>query len=114
VNREKVLSLIAAGRMQAAGLAKIEAAQQDGSWEALQAIDTLEVPDDLSRALAVNPAALGFFTAFPKSSRRAILEWIANAKRPETRAARVALTVNMAARNLKANFPEGRNRGPAP
>jgi uncharacterized protein YdeI (YjbR/CyaY-like superfamily) len=113
VNREKALRLIAAGRLQPAGLAKINQAQQDGTWEALQAVDALEVPDDLSRALAANPAALGFFTAFPKSSRRSILEWIASAKRPETRVARVLLTVQMAARNLKANFPEGRNHGPA-
>lgn len=113
VNREKALSLITAGRMQPAGLAKITQAHQDGTWDALKAVDALQVPDDLAEALAAQPDAAGFFAAFPKSSKRAILEWISSARRPETRVARVLLTAQMASRNLKANFPEGRNRGPA-
>ncbi len=114
VNREKVERLIAAGRMAAPGLAKIELARQSGTWDSLTAVDALEEPDDLKIALAINPTAARCFAAFPKSSRRGILEWIHNAKRPETRAARISQTVELAARNIKANFPEGRNRGPMP
>jgi uncharacterized protein YdeI (YjbR/CyaY-like superfamily) len=35
--------------------------------------------------------------------KRAILEWILNAKKPETRAARIADTVAKAEKNLRAN-----------
>jgi uncharacterized protein YdeI (YjbR/CyaY-like superfamily) len=46
LNRQRVEELIAAGRMMPAGLAKIEAAKQDGSWTALDAIEALEIPSD--------------------------------------------------------------------
>jgi len=43
--------------MAPAGLVKIEAARQDGSWYALDAVEALEGPPDLAAALAANPAA---------------------------------------------------------
>ena len=103
VNKERIERLMADGQMQPAGLAKIEAAKQDGSWNALDAAHALIVPDDLQQALDANPAAAAFFAAFPPSARKAILEWIGHAKKPETRAARVALTVRLAAENKRAN-----------
>jgi uncharacterized protein YdeI (YjbR/CyaY-like superfamily) len=89
--------------MTPAGLAKIEAAKQDGSWTALDAVERLTMPSDLREALASNPAAARHFAGFPPSSKKIIFRWIANAKRPETRAKRVDETVRQAAKNLKAN-----------
>jgi len=61
------------------------------------------MPADLDQALAANPTARQYFDAFPRSVKRAILEWIASAKIPETRARRVGETVRLAAENRRAN-----------
>ncbi len=102
-NKERVERLIAAGLMTDAGLAKIEAARQDGSWTAFDAIENLEVPEDVAAALAAYPVAAQHFAAFPRSVKRGILEWIAMAKTPATRAKRVAETARLAEENKRAN-----------
>ncbi len=102
-NKERVEKLIRAGLMTTAGLAKIQAAQEDGSWSALDAVEALQIPPDLARALAANPTAQSYFDAFPRSVKRAILEWISNAKKAETRARRIQETVRLAAQNIRAN-----------
>ncbi len=71
---ERVARLIAAGQMTEAGLEKIEAAKRDGSWTALDAVERLELPLDLVKALAENGAARTNFEAFPRSVKRGILE----------------------------------------
>jgi uncharacterized protein YdeI (YjbR/CyaY-like superfamily) len=86
--------------MTDAGQRVVEAAKRDGSWEALDAVEDLRVPDDLALALAGNPVAEANFQAFTASARKAALWWITSAKRPETRAKRVAETVRLAAENL--------------
>ena len=102
-NKERIERLIAAGLMMPAGLAKIEAAQQDGSWSRLDAVEALEVPPDLAEALAAYPSARGHFDAFPRSAKRAILEWIVSARTAETRAKRIAETARLAEINQRAN-----------
>jgi uncharacterized protein YdeI (YjbR/CyaY-like superfamily) len=89
--------------MTPAGLAKIEAAKQDGSWAALDAVEDLQIPPDLAQALADRPPAQEYFEAFPRSVKRGILEWISNAKKPETRAKRIEETARLAAQNKRAN-----------
>lgn len=101
-NKERVEKLIAAGLMTPAGMAKIEAAQKDGSWNALDAVELLEIPPDLEQALNAHPLARVHFDAFPRSARRMILFWIASAKRPETRAKRVEETARLAAQNIRS------------
>jgi uncharacterized protein YdeI (YjbR/CyaY-like superfamily) len=103
INKTRVSRLIANGLMAPAGLAKIKAAKRDGSWRVLDTVERLEMPPDLAKALAANTEARRHFDAFPPSSKKIILTWIASAKRPETRAKRVAETVRQAAKNLKAN-----------
>ena len=103
VNKERIERLIAAGRMAAPGLAKIKAAQADRSWHALDEVEALTIPPDLAAALAAHPPAAEHFAAFPRSAKRAILEWISSAKKPETRAKRVAETATEAAANRRAN-----------
>ena len=102
-NKERVARLLAAGLLAPAGLAKIDAAKQDGSWSALDAVEALEVPPDLGAALAASPAAQQHWDAFPRSVKRGILAWIATARRPETRAKRVAETARLAADNIRAH-----------
>jgi uncharacterized protein YdeI (YjbR/CyaY-like superfamily) len=102
-NKERVVRLIADGRMRPAGLAAIERAKANGSWTALDAIEQGIVPPDLSAALEAHPPAAERFAAFPWSARRAILIWVADAKKPETRAARVLETAVRAAKNERAN-----------
>lgn len=99
LNKERVKSLIAAGLMTDAGRSVIDAAQQDGSWSTLDAIEELRVPDDLEQALAADPDAQRNFDAFTPSAKKIALWWIESAKRPQTRARRVAETVRLAARN---------------
>lgn len=112
LNKERVERLIAQGRMMPAGLAKVETAKQDGSWTALDAIEALEIPPDLDQAFTAYRAAKQNFEAFPKSAKRGILEWIASAKKPETRAKRIQETAQLAAENIRANqWRKPENRG---
>lgn len=107
-NKARVERLIADGRMAPAGLAAIERAKANGSWTLLDDVEQGIIPDDLARALADHPPAAANFDAFPKSARRAILEWVAQAKRPETRANRILETAAAAARNERAHPPDRR------
>jgi uncharacterized protein YdeI (YjbR/CyaY-like superfamily) len=102
-NKLRIERLLAAGLMAEAGLAKIQAAKQDGSWTVLDAVEDLTVPPDLQAALAEYPAATRNWEAFPRSTKRGILEWIAMAKRAETRARRIAETARLAEQNERAN-----------
>jgi uncharacterized protein YdeI (YjbR/CyaY-like superfamily) len=101
-NKARVERLIAAGRMAPAGHAAIERARANGSWEVLDSVERLEVPDDLAAALAADPAAGANFGTFPPSARKQMLAWVAFARRPETRAARIAKIAEAAARNERA------------
>jgi uncharacterized protein YdeI (YjbR/CyaY-like superfamily) len=109
VNKEIVERLVAAGAMHPSGLAAVEAAKADGTWTALDAVEALEAPPELAAALAESSAARTNWDAFPRSAKRAILEWIAIAKRPETRENRIRQTVEEAAENRRAN--EWRRKG---
>jgi uncharacterized protein YdeI (YjbR/CyaY-like superfamily) len=102
-NKARVERLLAAGLMAPAGLAAVERARSNGMWGHLDAVERLDLPDDLAAALAARPDAARHFAAFPRSTRRAILEWIAAARRPATRVARVEETATLAARNERAN-----------
>src|SRR5262249_16702376 len=110
-NRSRVEKLVAAGLMQAAGLAKIEEAKRDGSWDAYSGAESLAIPLDLRKAFDAGPSgARPKWDAFSPASRRAILWWVHSAKRPETRARRIAQVVTEAAHGRRANFPEDQRR----
>jgi uncharacterized protein YdeI (YjbR/CyaY-like superfamily) len=98
-NKARVDRLIAEGRMAPAGLAAVERAKANGSWTVLDAIERLEVPDDLVAALDARPPAAANFAGFPPSTRKTLLWWVVQAQRPETRSARVARVADAAARN---------------
>ncbi len=111
LNRSRVDGLISSGRMTPAGLAKIEAAKRDGSWDSLKDVANVDrgvLPDDLEAALKRNRTAWTNFANFPPGVRRQTVQWIVTAKRPQTRAERVRISVEMAAENLRANEPKSR------
>jgi uncharacterized protein YdeI (YjbR/CyaY-like superfamily) len=103
VNKGKVAKLLEKGMMAAAGLEAIEIAKQNGTWTALDEVEEITIPDDLQKAFNKNKMAFAYFDKFPRSSKRGILEWILNAKRPETRQKRIGETVVLASENIKAN-----------
>lgn len=102
-NRKRVERLIELGLMAKPGLEMVALAKKSGTWTALKDVQRSVVPDDLQKALDMNKKALTNFTAFPPSSKRIILEWVLNAKKPETRLKRIQETASMAAKGLKAN-----------
>ena len=102
-NKERVARMIAAGLMEPAGQAKVDAAKADGSWQKLDSVEALEIPPDLQEAFGGYECAASHFDSFPRSTRRGILEWILNARRPETRARRVEETARLADENQRAN-----------
>jgi uncharacterized protein YdeI (YjbR/CyaY-like superfamily) len=86
VNRDSALRLMEQGEMKPAGLAAVERARRDGSWErAYDAPSTASVPADLREALDLAPEAAAFFASLSGANRYAVLYRIQNAKRPETR-----------------------------
>jgi uncharacterized protein YdeI (YjbR/CyaY-like superfamily) len=99
INREKAERLIAEGRMRPAGLREVERAKKDGRWnEAYDSPSTATVPDDFQAALDAEPAAAEFFASLGSIKRYSFLYRIADAKRPETRAKRIAEYVELLAR----------------
>jgi uncharacterized protein YdeI (YjbR/CyaY-like superfamily) len=95
-NRRTAEDLIAAGRMMPAGLAEVERARADGRWDAAYAgASTITVPPDLTAALAEDPAAAAMFEGLDGANRYAILYRLQDAKKPETRARRLATFVEM-------------------
>jgi uncharacterized protein YdeI (YjbR/CyaY-like superfamily) len=102
VNRDKVEALAKQGRMKPAGLAQVELAKADGRWQAAYSSPAnVTVPDDLQRALDVNPRAAEFFATLNKSNRFAILYQLEDAKKPETRTRRLEKFVAMLERGEK-------------
>jgi uncharacterized protein YdeI (YjbR/CyaY-like superfamily) len=101
-NRDKALALIEAGEMEAAGHAEIERAKADGRWDAAYPGRAgMTVPDDLQAALDADPAASAAFAALDGTNRYSVLYRVADAKRPETRARRIASFVAMLAAGEK-------------
>lgn len=102
INRGKAEALEASGAMRPAGQAQVDAARADGRWDAAYpGARTATVPQDLAAALAANPVALAFFEALDSGNRFAILYRVQDAKKPETRARRVAHYVAMLAEGQK-------------
>ena len=96
INRAKAIELIERGEMKPAGLREVERAKADGRWDAAyDAPSTAEVPEDLRKALDENKVARDFFESLDSRNRYAILHRIQEAKRPETRARRIATFVAM-------------------
>jgi uncharacterized protein YdeI (YjbR/CyaY-like superfamily) len=85
-------------------MAAVDRAKETGTWNALDDVERLALPEDLRRRFDEDAAAARTnFDAFPRSAKRAILEWIQTAKKAETRAKRIEETVALAAKGVRAN-----------
>lgn len=105
-NRERAQKMIKQGLMTSSGQAFIDLAKKTGTWTALIDVQNSVIPDDLQRRFNKNKTAFKNFQAFAPSSKKMILEWILNAKKPETRQKRIDETVQLAAKNIKAHHSQ--------
>lgn len=103
INKAHIAELTKNGQLQPAGQAAIDTARQNGSWDALNDSDNLVIPPEMKVLFTAAPEAQKNFDKFSESARRMILQWIYDAKRPETKSARIQKTVELAKQNLKAN-----------
>ncbi|HYO31621.1 MAG TPA: YdeI/OmpD-associated family protein [Nocardioidaceae bacterium] len=94
-----VQRLTAEGRMQPSGMAEVDRAKADGRWEAAYAGPaTIEIPPDLAEALRADPQAQAAFDGLNGTNRYAVLHRVVTARRPETRARRIAKYIEMLSR----------------
>ena len=100
-NKERVRKLFKNGQMQPAGIKKVESAKKDGSWNFLDEIEDLIIPEDLKSELNKDQSTLGNFNKYPESMKKQILYWIATAKRDETRKRRINKVINSSQKNEK-------------
>lgn len=90
--------LVAAGRMEPAGVAAADAAKADGRWEAAYSAQSVaEVPEDLAAAIAANPQAQAMFAVLTAVNRYALIHRTVSVKTPAVRAAKIARFVDMLA-----------------
>ncbi len=95
-NRQRAEELIASGRMLPQGQAEVDRAKRDGRWDAAYpGMRSADVPQDFQAALAASPDAEAFFAELDSANRYAILYRLHDAKRPQTRAARIERFVEM-------------------
>lgn len=105
VNRERAAALIARGEMTERGQAEIDRAKANGLWEAVTDDDRTAVQAELDALLDGSPPARPNWDGFPAGSKRLILDWIAGAKKPETRDRRLRHVAALAADGVRANHP---------
>lgn len=101
INKGKITQLIDSGLMTAAGLKTIEIAKQNGSWTILDDVEELVIPEDLQAELQNKPVAKDYIESLSKSVKKAILQWLVLARRPETRQKRIVEIVELAEQKLK-------------
>ncbi|WP_238475270.1 YdeI/OmpD-associated family protein [Sphingomonas cavernae] len=104
---------MADGRIAPGGLAEIERARADGRWAAAYAPQSsATIADDLAAAFAASPAAAAFFERLDATNRYAVLHRVHDAKKAETRAARIEKFVAMLVRG-EAIYPLREKAGKA-
>jgi len=102
INTEKAEGLIASGKMKPAGLKAIEAAKNDGRWEAAYASQkNISIPEDFQAALEKNKKAKAFFSTLKSAERYSFLFRLHNIKKPEMRANRIQKFIEMLERGEK-------------
>ena len=102
LNKTYIEKLIADNLMHESGLKKIETAKQNGSWTTLDGVENLEIPADLASAFAKNKTALNNYNNFSPSYRKSYLYWLNQAKREETRTARITQIISLCEQNIKS------------
>lgn len=101
INKEKVRKLAEDNLLTKKGLESIEIAKKNGSWTILDHIEALIIPDDLEEEFKKMSNAKTNFINLSKSVKKSILQWLVQAKRPETRQKRIIEIVELADQNKK-------------
>ncbi|MFY0652604.1 MAG: YdeI/OmpD-associated family protein [Cyclobacteriaceae bacterium] len=101
INKEKVKTLIDQGLMEEAGYKSIEIAKENGSWEILDEVEGLVIPEDLKEEFANHKGSFDYFDSLSKSVKKILLHWVISAKRKETRQKRILEIAENASKNLK-------------
>ncbi len=101
INKEKVVQLTAKGIMTDAGLKCIEIAKQNGSWTLLDEVEELIIPKDLESKFKAKKGSKEYYLSLSKTNKKIILQWVAMAKRPETRQNRIDEIVELASKQQK-------------
>lgn len=101
INKNKIERLVADGSMAAAGLLAVELAKQNGSWTILDDVEELKIPKDLEAAFKKHKGSKEYFLGLSRSVKKAILQWLVLAKRPETREKRITEVAALAGRKMK-------------
>ncbi len=99
LNKDRVAALIEQGLMAPAGLEKIEAAKQNGTWNKIDHIESFTVPPILEKAFAKNKTAKKFFETLSNTNKKYILYFINNVKSEELKSKRVAEIIAAANEN---------------
>lgn len=99
INKEKVRKLVEDGSMTQKGLESIEIAKENGSWTILDDIEALIIPVDLEEEFQKYQHAKSYFLSLSKSVKKSILQWLVQAKRPETRQKRIVEITELADQN---------------
>lgn len=96
INTEKAERLIASEEMKPSGLKAVEAAKQDGRWDAAyHSQKNISMPEDFQSALSKNRKARAFFESLTSAKRYSFLFRIVTAKKAETRERRIRQFVEM-------------------
>ncbi|WP_338129750.1 YdeI/OmpD-associated family protein [Chryseobacterium arthrosphaerae] len=101
INKEKVQKLIDNNLMTKAGFETIRIAKENGSWNILDSVEELVIPEDLNEAFKMHDGSEAYFLSLSKSVKKMLLQWIVLAKRTETRKKRIDEIVILAAQNKK-------------
>ena len=101
INKQKIEKLTAENRMSQAGLDIIKIAKENGSWEILDSVEELIIPDDLMQELSSRENAHEFFQNLSKSTKKMMFYWVISAKRPETRQKRILEIAEAAKRKVR-------------
>ncbi|NQZ76894.1 MAG: YdeI/OmpD-associated family protein [Ekhidna sp.] len=101
VNKDKVKNLIDQGLMQQAGYQSIQIAKENGSWNNLDAVEALIIPEDLKLEFSNYEGSFEYFISLSDSSKKILLYWVISAKRPETRRKRVLEIAQNASNSTK-------------
>ena len=109
LNKERVERLASLGLIHESGMAKIMRAQQDGSWDALNALDTLTFPEAFTSQLS--PDGQAIWATITPGRKRALLQWFLSAKTEETLTKRIQQTLEMLPKKALPNERPAKNQG---
>ena len=101
INKQKIEKLTAENKMHKAGFDAVKVAKENGSWELLDTVEALIIPNDLKEALDGRENATPFFENLSKSVKKMMLQWLVLAKRPETRQKRIQEIADAAEKQTK-------------